>query len=269
MRPYVWQDDHHGPLPARSFCIVFAGKICYYFPSFPDQLKQFRRSVTTEMRKSHNRSLCTVLVLTALLVIAAAEPLCRLSASEERIGNQIGFDKEILLLAKEEARSPLHRLSGYDDDGYQIMVNGLTVSVPRNRSEQVLWSLRDKLKPLKYMAFIVEINNALKIDKIGIIKGIDQYDILRVMYTNGEDDDVSHEEVIEKLKGWGKRFTFEIIGAENDWVEIEFRIMPRDLKVFADEIYDFSPDTVDEGTGSLSALIKEIDTTKRLMLWWN
>jgi len=26
---------------------------------------------------------------------------------------------------------------------------------------------------------------------------------------------------------------------------------------------------VDEGPGSLSALIKEINTTKRLMLWWN
>jgi hypothetical protein len=119
------------------------------------------------------------------------------------------------------------------------------------------------------MAFIIEINNALKIDKIGIIKGPDQYDILRIMHTNGDDDDVSHEAVIEKLKGWGKRCPFEIIGAENDWVEIEFRIMPRDLKAFADEVYDFSPDTVDEGVGSLPALIKDITATKKLMLWWN
>jgi hypothetical protein len=119
------------------------------------------------------------------------------------------------------------------------------------------------------MAFIIEINDTLKIDKIGIIKGTDQYDILQIMYTNGEDDDVSHEEIVEKLKGWGKQCPFEIIGAENDWVEIEFRVMPRDLKVFAEEIYDFSPDIVDEGTGSLSELIKEINTTKRLMLWWN
>ena len=230
---------------------------------------QVGRSVTTEMKRNRDRSLCMVLVLTALLLLAAAEPLSSLSASEERIANQIGFEKDILLLAKGEARGPVHRLSGYDEDGYQIMANGLTVSVPRSRSEQVLWSLRDKLKPWKYMAFIIEINNTLKIDKIGIIKGTDQYDILQVMHTNGDDDDVSHEEVIEKLKEWGKRCTFEIIGAENDWVEIEFRIIPRDLKVFAGEIYDFSPDTVDEGTGSLSALIKEINTTKRLMLRWN
>jgi hypothetical protein len=230
---------------------------------------QTGRSVKTEMKRSRDRYLCMVLVLAALLLLAAAEPLNGLSVLEERIASHIGFEKEILMLVKGEARSPIHRLSGYDEDGYQIMANGLTVSVPRSRSEQVLWALRDKLKPLKYMAFIIEINNTLKIDRIAIIKGTDQYDILKVMHTNGEEDDVSHEEVIAKLKGWEKRFTFEIIGAENDWVEIEFRIMPRDLTAFADEIYVFSPDAVDEGVGSLAALIKEINTTKRLMLLWN
>jgi hypothetical protein len=229
---------------------------------------QTGRSVKTEMKRNREY-LSMVLVLAALLLLAAAEPLNGLSVLEERIASPIGFEKDILMLVKEEARSPLHRLSGYDEDGYQIMANGLTVSVPRSRSEQVLWLLRDKLKPRKYMAFIIEINDTLKIDKIGIIKGTDQYDILRVMHTNGDDDDVSHEEIIEKLNGWGKRCPFEIIGAENGWVEIEFRIMPRDLKVFAEEIYDFSPDTVDEGTGSLSALIKEINATKRVMLLWN
>lgn len=230
---------------------------------------QVGRSVTTEMKRIRDRSLCMILALAAPLLLAAAEPLCSPSVSEERIANQIGFAKDILQLVKGEARGPVHRLSGYDEDGYQIMVNGLTVSVPRSRSEQVLWSLRDKLKPRKYMAFIIEINNTLKIDKIGIIKGTDQYDILKVMHTNGDNDDVSHEEVIEKLKGWGRRCPFDIIGAENDWVEIEFRIMPRDLSDFAEDVYDFSPDTVDEGTGTLAALIKEINATKRLMLWWN
>jgi len=221
------------------------------------------------MKRHHHRSLGLVLVLNGMLLLGAAEPPCSLSVSEERIANEIGFEKNILLLAKGETRGPVHRLSGYDEDGYQIMANGLTVSVPRNRSEQVLWSLRGKLKPLNYMAFIVEINSTLKIDKIAIIKGIDQYDILRIMHTNGDDDDVSHEEVLDKLKGWSKRCPFDIIGAENDWVEIEFRVMPRDLRVFAEEIYEFSPDAVDEGAGSISALMKEINATKRLMLWWN
>jgi hypothetical protein len=228
-----------------------------------------RKVGETEMKRIPDTYLCMALVIAALLLLAAAEPLNGLSALEERIASHIGFEKDILMLVKGEARGPVHRLSGYDEDGYQIMANGVTVSVPRGRSEQVLRALRDKLKPRKYMAFLIEINDTLKIDKIGIIKGTDPYDILQIMHTNGDDDDVSHEDIIEKLKEWGKRCPFEIIGAENDWVEIEFRVMPRDLKDFAEEIYDFSPDTVDDGPGSLSALIKEINTTKRLMLWWN
>jgi hypothetical protein len=172
---------------------------------------------------------------------------------------------------KEEARTHLHRLSGYDGDGYQIMADGIVISVPWSRSDQVLWSLREKLKRRNYMAFQIETNSSLKVDRIGIIKGTDQYEILRIMHTNGDDDDVSNEDVIAKLKQWEKRIRFEIVGAENDWVEIEFRTMPQDLKAFAEDVYEFSPDTVDEdeGTGSLAELVKDITATKRLVLWWD
>lgn len=209
-----------------------------------------------------------VLGLFAPLPGAAAELSLGLSSSEEHLAGQIGFEKDILLLVKEVAQSPLHRLSGYDEDEYQIMANGIVVAVPWSRSDQVLWSLREKLRPRNYMAFQIEINNALKIDKICVIKGKDQYEILRIMHTNG-DDNVSHEDVIAKLKQWEKRIRFETVGAENDWVEIEFRVMPQDVKAFAEEVYEFSPDTVDEGTGSLAELIKVISATKRLVLWWN
>lgn len=222
-----------------------------------------------EMKHVFTRALYAVLVPAAMLLMAAAIPQKDLSPSELNLAAQIGFDLDVLLLVKEEAMSPLHRLSGYDEDGYQIMATGIVVSVPWNRSDQVLWSLREKLKPRNYMAYRIEINNSLKVDRIGIIKGTDQYEILRIMHTNGDDVDVSNEDVIAKLKQWEKRTRFEIVGAENDWLEIEFRTMPQDLKAFAEDVYEFSPDTVDEGTGSLSELVKDISATKRLVLWWD
>ncbi len=221
------------------------------------------------MKRALARALYAVLFPGAILLMAAASPQNGLSPSELHLAAQIGFETDVLLLIKEEARSPLHRLSGYDENEYQIMANGIVISVPWSRSDQVLWSLREKLKPRNYMAFQIEINNALKADKIGIIKGTDQYEILRIMHTNGDTDDVSHEDVIAKLKQWEKRIRFEIVGAENDWVEIELRTMPQDIKAFAEDVYEFSPDSVDEGTGSLAELVKDISATKRLVLWWN
>jgi hypothetical protein len=205
----------------------------------------------------------------ALLLLAAANSQNGLSSAELHLASQIGFEADVLLVVKDESRCQLHRLSGYDADEYQIMANGIVITVPWSRSDQVLWSLRNKLKFRKYMAFAIEVNYALKVDKIAIIKGTDQYEILRIMHTNGVDDDVSHEAVIAKLKQWEKRIRFEIVGAENDWVEIEFRTMPQDLKAFAEDVYEFSPDTVNEGTRSVDELIKDISATKRLVLWWN
>ena len=118
------------------------------------------------------------------------------------------------------------------------------------------------------MVFIVDLNESIKTDKIGFLKGTDQYDVLRVMYTNGDDDDISHEDVLDRLKEWEKKYPFDIIGAEHDWVEIEFRVLPANIKAFAEEIYDFSPDIVDDDMGTVQELAKDLQTTKRLLMWW-
>ena len=222
-----------------------------------------------DMQRFLTRALTAVLFPGVMLLMAAAVPQQGLSPADLHLAAEIGFESDVLVLAKEEAKGPLHQLSGYDEEEYQIMANGVVVSVPWSRSEQVLRTLREKLKSRNYMAFRIEINSALKVDRIGILKGGDQYEILRIMYTNGDDDDVSHEDVIEKLKQWEKQSPFEIVGAENDWVEIEFRAIPQNLKDFAEEVFEFSPDTVNEGPGSIAELAKDINATKRLVLWWN
>ena len=53
----------------------------------------------------------------------------------------------------------------------QIIASGIVVSVPEDKTDHALSSLRRQLLPLKYMPFVVEMNAGLKIDKIGILKG--------------------------------------------------------------------------------------------------
>ena len=221
--------------------------------------------------KFHRRDqylLFAFLIASAWLLIGGAETIT-LSPHAEELAKNIKFDRQVLIMAKEESGASIHRLVGYDEKDYQIVADGIAVTVPEDRTDMALASLRKKLAPLKYMAFLVEVNDGIKTDRIGILKGTDQYEILRVMHTDGDDYDISNEDVIERLKDWEKIAPFDIIGADNDWVELEFKTLPKDLKAFVEEVYDFSPDAVDQGPGTVAGLITEIQLTKRLFLWWD
>ncbi len=191
-----------------------------------------------------------------------------LSPYAEEVARTIKFDRQVLVIVKEETQEHIQRLIGYDENDFQIMAPGIVVSVPRDKTDRVLALLRLKLAPLNYIPFIVEMNAALRTDKIGVIKGPDQYEILRIMHTDGDDYDISHQDVLDRLKEWEKCCPFVIIGAGSSWVEIEFKTLPRDLKAFAEEVHDFAPDTVDQGPGTIEGLIRELKRTNRLFLVW-
>lgn len=192
-----------------------------------------------------------------------------LSPHEEEVARRIGFDRSVVALVKQvSGEDHVQRMTGYNAEGYQIMVDGIIVAVPHDKAEDVLFELRARLKPLRYMAFLVEINEGIRTDTLGVLKGADQYEILRVMQTSGGHDDAACDDVIARLKEWEKRVRFDIIGAENGWVELQFRRLPPDLRVFAEEVKAFAPASVDDGARGVEDLAEEIKTTKRLLLWW-
>lgn len=192
-----------------------------------------------------------------------------LSSHAEALAKALKFDRRVFIVVKEETQENIHRLVGYDENDYQIIAPGITVSVPKDKTDRILASLRKKLIPLDYLPVVVEKNSGLKIDKIGIIKGIDQYEMLRIMHTDGEEDDISNQDIIDRLKEWERIASFDIIGVGSDWVEIEFNVLPKDMKTFAEELNEFSPDAIEQGTGTIKDLIKEIKRTNRLLLLWN
>jgi hypothetical protein len=224
-------------------------------------------SITNRMTNSV--SSCVSSSATISVTIRATAAPVILSASAEELAKTLKFDRKVLIMAKEVTTDRIGRMTGFDSEGYQIIAPGIVVSVPEEKTDRILSSLRRKLLPLKYTPFVVEMNAGLKIEKIGILKGTDQYEILRIMHTNGDDYDISNQDVIDRLKEWEILSPFDIIGADNDWVEIEFRSLPKDMTAFAEEVYDFCPDALDKGPGSIGELAKDIQKTKKLFLWWD
>jgi hypothetical protein len=206
--------------------------------------------------------------MTTSVVTKRAAPSAPLSPYAEELAKLIKFDRKVLVIVKETTKERIRRLVGYDEEGYQIVASGIAVPVPQDKTDRLLSTLRKKLLPLMYTPFIVERNPGLKIDKIGVIKGLDQYEILRIMHTDGEENDIATQDVIDRLKEWEDIASFDIVGADSDWVELEFKTLPKDLKSFAQDVDDFSPAAVESGPGTIEKLAKEIKRTRRLRLLW-
>nr|WP_276577812.1 MULTISPECIES: DUF4253 domain-containing protein [Bacillus] len=125
-----------------------------------------------------------------------------------------------------------------------------------------------------YLAFICERSfsqGSKSKCSIGSIQGNGQFDILAIQPTNGVNYEVSNKDVIFKLRKWNDRYPFIIISADYDWVDTIFSVLPTDAEMqsFAQEMYEFCPDIVEQGTESIEELVEEIKKTKKLFLWWD
>ncbi|MEH7443509.1 DUF4253 domain-containing protein [Bacillus sp. JJ1122] len=188
----------------------------------------------------------------------------------EELAVQSGFVEEVIKVIKSAANTDIQPFYYKDlhSEGAAKAI-GLSFNTKEETAEGQLYKLKTELKPLGALAFITERKN--KTASVAIVMGNDQFDIIKIQQTNGENYDISNIEVIVKLKEWHNRYSFTIIGANHDWVEADFIELPnsKDLKSFAKEIYQFCPDIVDQGTGSLEGLIEELEESKKLFLWWD
>jgi hypothetical protein len=55
----------------------------------------------------------------------------------------------------------------------------------------------------------------------------------------------------------------------SDWAEANFIQKPTNMTKFAQELYEFCPDVVDQGAGSIEELEKEMNAFDILYLWWD
>lgn len=98
--------------------------------------------------------------------------------------------------------------------------------------------------------------------------------------TNGANYGLSTEDIVAHLKAWRSMCSFRIVDAKHDMVVLEFENLPKDVDAFANDIYDFCPDVVDQGTAfaaemqeseldGLETLKRVLQDKRKLTLWWD
>jgi uncharacterized protein DUF4253 len=209
-----------------------------------------------------------VLIAAVLLASCSSQPPA-LSDEERALALRIGFTESVLREAKRHAIEPITQLEGTDDNYDPIPVNGIAIAVPGRKAIVALDALKSALAAKGYFPFRYEENFGQRPDRIAIIKTRDQLDALRTMKTNGINCDIEPEQVIARVSDWHRKYGLVIYGAGMDFVEATFVQPPRDMAAFAEEVYKFCPDVVDQGTGSVAALAEEMKRENKLYLWWD
>lgn len=176
----------------------------------------------------------------------------------------LAFTEEVLQKIETAAGAPLERLTNWEDE-----LTGVEAAVNKGTVEELVASLGAELQPSGYLVFQSDHGFDRAPDRIGVVKGTDQYDILRAVQTDGANYDIMNEDVTAKLKEWEARYPFRITGAGGDWVEARFDTVPPDMDAFAAEVYEFCPDVVAQGSGDVASLAREMRQTRTLCLWWD
>lgn len=140
------------------------------------------------------------------------------------------------------------------------------ISEPVEDALNVQKRLLEELAPKGYGVYVANYNEKAP---LYLIRSQDDYDILRIMETNGANYDIETDDIIAKLEEWKQRSSFRIAGAAMDWVMVDFDTMPADTDAFAEEIYAFCPDSVDQGAETVEALAELLREYSTVFLWWD
>jgi hypothetical protein len=144
----------------------------------------------------------------------------------------------------------------------------ITIDVPQRRVSSVIATLRKQLGT-EYFVFRSEQHFGQAPDEVSVLKTADQFEVLRVMGTNGWNYDLSPDSVIACLKQWDAEYGLAVRGAGFDWVEAVIERLPSDMRAFAESVYAFCPDVVEQGTQTVAALADEMRRAGTLYLWWD
>lgn len=209
-----------------------------------------------------------------LAVLLAGLPACSqepraLTTAERQLLREIGLDEPVVVASITSVGGPVHRMLALSDGGELVPASGVSVEVAADRVSWELARLREELTPLGVGVYYAEQHFGFEPDRLAVVVGTDPYEFLRLVRVDGINHGLEHEAVVAKLREWDRQYGLDYIGAGLDWVSARFRTPPSQMAAFAEEVYAFCPDVVDQGTETVAALAAEMRRSESLYCWWD
>ncbi len=220
--------------------------------------------------------------LTALiLVCTSCNQPGNLTAADQQLINEVGFDPDILLKIRSYTDSAFALSMGNPENKFLFIdsinyiefkkkeLKGLVLNSNTDKASRIVNKLENGFKRKGYMIYLSGLNYGFSPDKVTLLQTNDKFDLLRFEGTSGLNYDLYIEDIINQLKVWDIVYDLDFIAVGNDFIEAELSRLPKDLSAFCNELYRFCPDVVEQGTGTIEALEIEIVNSHKLFLWWD
>lgn len=148
-----------------------------------------------------------------------------------------------------------------------------SVVVPQEEAETLVRALRRELPP-GYVAFVGTsrwLGTERHEDAVEVVvgPGQSQFDILRIAQSDAVNYGMETEALITRLQQYDREIGISIFQAETDTLAFDILREPKDWGAFARDIYDFCPDIVDQGVGSVEELEGQLREMRQVLLWWD
>lgn len=212
------------------------------------------------------------IILVVLFPLLGCGQNSGLTKAETELANKLGFKTELLAELKSLSKGGLDQLPAIDPETGDVLdgklFNGIySVTIDEESAVPVVKKLKSKFRDNGYLIFAFDGEE----DKSGIavIKGTDDLDILRYRRTDGINYDLENGDIVDKISKWKTAYGLVVVGCGRDWLHVEFDKLPADLDKFAKEVYEFCPDSVEQGTGTVELLKEAIKEMHGIWLWWD
>lgn len=194
-----------------------------------------------------------------------------LSKTETTLLNNLNFNTTLFAELKNLTKTEIKQLPAIEQETGDVLnnefFNGVYLETTEEEANNLVKKLKPKFKSNGYLVFVYEGEDHKK--NIAAIKGTDELDILRYRRTDGINHDLENEDIVNKISEWKSKYGLIVLGCNRDWLEVEFDKLPTDMDAFANEVYNFCPDAVEQGVGTIDNLKQMIITTKGVWLWWD
>lgn len=208
-----------------------------------------------------------LLLFLALLATSGCSASTPLTAEEMALAREARVDVAIARQAR-DLGTGMTRWQGQSADFEPITADGIVLLTDPRQGEAVTLRLRKALAGTAYHAYLRDEHFGYGPDEV-VVTARDEAGYLAMARPDAINYGMDHDAVMQRLAPWRERYGLRLYGAGGDWMRFDITRPPDDWQAFAREVYAFCPDIVDQGTGDVEALAREMEAARTLYLWWD